>query len=139
MAWLNAVPKPAEGTKAAERLATSKTPVLSRIAQMKADKIPIQMPPCSAYHLVEHFVEMGMSEAAGMGMAPLSWREISAWCDRTRVDLAPWEARLIRRMSTEYLAEGRRAESDTAPPPWRTKKTQREIDVEQARLEMLFG
>ena len=106
---------------------------------MKRDGIPVQMPPNPAQHLVQYLVEMGMSEAAGMGMVPLSWREINAWCDRTRVDLAPWEARFIRRMSTEYLAEGRRAESENAPPPWRAEVTQREIDLEQARLEMLLG
>jgi hypothetical protein len=117
----------------------AKAPALSRMAEMKAKKIPVQMPPSPAYHLVEHFIEMGMSEAAGMGMVPLSWREINAWCDRTRVDLAPWEARLIRKLSTEYLAESRRAESENCPPPWRAEVTQRELDVEQARLELLLG
>lgn len=109
------------------------------MAKMKADKIPVQMPPSPAYHLIGYFIEMGMSEAAGMGMVPLSWREINAWCDRTRVELSPWEARLIRRLSTEYLAESRRAESENAPPPWRAEVTQREIEIEQAQLEMLLG
>nr|WP_277923477.1 hypothetical protein [Sphingomonas sp. TREG-RG-20F-R18-01] len=116
-----------------------KVPTLSRMATMKKDKLPVVMPPAPAYHLVEYLIEMGMSEAAGMGMVPLSWREINAWCDRTRVDLAPWEARLIRRLSTEYLAESRRAESENAPPPWRAEVTQRELDIEMARLEMLLG
>ncbi|WP_242183216.1 hypothetical protein [Sphingomonas sp. CARO-RG-8B-R24-01] len=120
-------------------VADADQPKLSRIDQMKRDRIPVQMPPNPAQHLVQYLVEMGMSEAAGMGMVPLSWREINAWCDRTRVDLAPWEARLIRRMSTEYLAEGRRAESENCPPPWKAEVTQRELDVEQARLEMLLG
>lgn len=133
------MPKPAEGTKRAKMSDTAASPTLSRMADLKAKKIPVQMPPSPAYHLVEYFIEMGMSEAAGMGMVPLSWREINAWCDRTRVDLAPWEARLIRRLSTEYLAESRRAESENCPPPWRAEVTRRELDVEQAQLEMLLG
>jgi hypothetical protein len=133
------VPKPAEGTKRAKMANSAATPAVSRMAEMKARKLPVQMPPSPAYHLVEYFIEMGMSEAAGMGMVPLSWREINAWCDRTRINLAPWEARLIRRLSTEYLAESRRAESENAPPPWQAKITQREIDVEQAALEALLG
>lgn len=133
------MPKPAEGTKRSKMAEAAKAATLSRMADLKAKKIPVQMPPSPAYHLVEYFIEMGMSEAAGMGMVPLSWREINAWCDRTRVDLAPWEARLIRRLSTEYLAESRRAESENCPPPWRAEVTQRELDVEQARLEMLLG
>jgi hypothetical protein len=139
LAWLNAVPTPAEGTKRAKMAEAAKSPALSRMADMKAKKIPIQMPPSPAYHLVEHFIEMGMSEAAGMGMVPLSWREINAWCDRTRVDLAPWEARLIRKLSTEYLAESRRAESENAPPPWQAVVTKRERETEQALLEQLLG
>jgi hypothetical protein len=138
MAFLHAVPKPDEGTKRA-KMGDAATPTTSRIDKLKRDKIPIQMPPNPAPHLIGFLVEMGMSEAAGMGMVPLSWREINAWCDRTRVDLAPWEARLIRKLSTEYLAESRRAESENCPPPWRAEVTQRELDVEQAQLEMLLG
>jgi len=139
MAWLHAVPKPDEGTKRAKMGNAAATPQISRIDKLKRDKIPVQMPPNPAPHLVGFLVEMGMSEAAGMGMVPLSWREINAWCDGTRVDLAPWERRLIRKLSTEYLAESRRAESENCPPPWRAEVTQRELDVEQARLEMLLG
>jgi hypothetical protein len=139
MAWLHATPKPDAGTKRAAMVDADAPPPLSRIAALKRDGIPIQMPPNPAKHLVEFLIEIGMSEAAGMGMVPLSWREIRAWCENTRVVLAPWELRLIRRMSAEYLAEGRRAESENAPPPWRAEITQREIDVEQARLEMLLG
>jgi hypothetical protein len=139
LAWLNAVPKPAEGTNRAKMANSAAAPTVSRMAEMKAKKLPVQMPPSPAYHLVEYFIEMGMSEAAGMGMVPLSWREINAWCDATRINLAPWERRLIRKLSTEYLAESRRAQSENCPSPWRAEVTQRELDVEQARLEMLLG
>lgn len=97
------------------------------------------MPPNPASHITGWLVEIGLTEAAGMGAGPLSWREINEWCLGTCLDLAPWERRLLRRLSTEYLAESRRAESENCPPPWHTGPTQASIDTEQARLEAVLG
>lgn len=137
MAWLNATPKPDERTKRAKN--SEGRPTISRLEQMKRDKIPLQMPPNPAPHIVDRLVEVGLSEAAGMGIAPLSWQSLNAWQLATGVVLAPWEARLIRRLSVEYVAEGRRAESENAPAPWRTEVTAREMELELARLEMVLG
>jgi hypothetical protein len=138
MAWLNATPKPDPRTKRAQ-YADSAPPPISRIDDLKRYKITPQMPPNPAPHIINRLVEIGLTEAAGMGAAPLSWREIDAWCSRTRIDLSPWEARLIRKLSVEYLAESRRAESENCPPPWRAAITQREIDMEEAKLRMVLG
>ncbi len=137
MAWLNATPKPDERSKQA-RPEFERTR-LSRIEQMKKDKVPILMPPNPAPGTVTRLMEIGLSEAAGMGSAPLSWLTIDAWQRVTSVILAAWEARLIRHLSVEYLAESRRAESENCPPPWRAEVTLREREVEQARLESVLG
>ena len=137
MAWLNATPKPDERSKAARP--EFARPRASRIERLKRDRVPVVMPPNPAPAIINRLMEMGLSEAAGMGLAPLSWREIDAWCNRTGVDLPPWEARLIRQLSVEYLAESRRAESENCPPPWRAEVTEREKEVELARLEMVLG
>lgn len=136
MAWLNATPKPDEGTKRAK---SGQGAQISRIDRMKRDGIQAQMPPNPAPHLISRLVEIGLTEAAGMGAAPLSWREIDAWCNRTSVDLSPWEARLIRQLSVEYLAESRRAESENCPPPWRAEVSEREKEIELERLRMVLG
>jgi hypothetical protein len=112
---------------------------VSRIDRLKRDKIVPAMPPNPAPHLIDRLVEMGLTEAAGMGVAPLSWLTIEAWQRVTAVRLTPWEARLLRRLSTEYIAEGRRAEDETCPPPWRAEVTKREIETEEARLRMVLG
>lgn len=137
MAWLNATPKPPPGTKRA-KIADDK-PALSRLARLKGDGISPKMPPNAAPHIVDRLIEIGLTEAAGMGAGPVSWREINEWQAGVGVTLDPWEARLIRRLSNEYLAEGRRAESENCPPPWRAEVTERERVVELARLEMLLG
>ena len=137
LAWLHATPKPDEGTKRAKLGVTG--PGISRLDAMKKDKIIPVMPPNPAPHVTDRLIEIGLSEAAGMGTVPLSWREIDAWCSRTRVDLPPWEARLIRKLSSAYLAEGRIAEKESCPPPWRTVVTQQEKDIEEAQLIALLG
>lgn len=97
------------------------------------------MPPNPAPHIIDWLMEIGLTEAAGMGSAPLSWQEIDAWCNRTGIDLATWEARLIRRLSADYLAECRKAEDRNCPPPWRWPVTAREREVEMERLEAVLG
>lgn len=136
MAWLNAVPKPPEGSKRAK---AAIAPTLSRLDQMKRDKVEPAMPPNPAPHIILRLTEIGLTETNGMGPSPLSWREIEAWQRVTGVHIAPWEARLIRQLSIAYIAEGRRAESENAPAPWRAEVTQREREIEEARLRMVLG
>ena len=97
------------------------------------------MPPNPVPSIVNHLLEIGPSEAAGMGIGPVSWQTIDVWQRITGVTLTPWQARLIRQLSQEYVAELRRAESETCPPPWRGKVTQREREVEQATLKQILG
>lgn len=97
------------------------------------------MPPNPAPHITERLIEIGLTEAAGMGVGPISWPTIDAWQRVTGVRLAPWVARLIRRLSTEYVAFSHAAESENCPPPWYDGPTEREVQTEQARLEMLLG
>lgn len=137
LAWLNAVPRPPARSKRAEKQLD--TPQLSRIEKLKQQKLPVLMPPNPAPHIIGWLLEMGITQAAGMGAAPLSWTEIDAWARRTFIDIGPWEGRLLRRLSVEYLGESRRAEDETCPPIWRAPVTKVEVDTEQARLEELLG
>lgn len=106
---------------------------------MAKDGIAPKMPPNPAPHLINRLIEIGITETTGMGPAPLSWREIEAWQHATNVRMAPWEARLIRQLSIAYIAQGRKAESENCPAPWRTEVTRREREVEEARLRMVLG
>lgn len=136
MAWLAAVPKPPAGSKR-EKIGTGAK--ISRAEQMKKDRIAPQMPPNPMPHIVERLIEIGLTEPAGMGMAPVSWRTLAAWSELTGVVLSPWEARLLRHLSAEYLTEFNRAEDETRPSPMRPKVTQRDIEIEQAGLRALLG
>lgn len=135
MAWLAATPKPPEGTKRASRQAET----VSRLETLRRKKIEPQLPPISDPYIVNRLVEIGLTGSTGMGAVPLSWGEIVAWQQATGLHLDPWEARIIRALSAAYIAEMRRAEAETCPPPWRAPLTRHEIDSDQARLEMLLG
>lgn len=106
---------------------------------MKKDGITPQMPPISMPHIIARLTEIGMTEAVGMGVGPLSWVSIDAWKRGTGIRIPPWEARLIRQLSEAYLAEGRKAEDETCPPPWRAPVSRRERELEARALDMVLG
>jgi len=114
-------------------------PPLSRIEQCKRDKIAPQMPLNPAPHITDWLIELGLVASTGMGSAVLTWTEISAWQARTSLPIEPWVSRLLRRLSAAYLAESRKAESETCPPPCRIKVTRRQREVEEAELRDLLG
>lgn len=132
LAWLGAKPKPPAGSPRAEKFDTSKA--VSRIDQMKAANIVPRMPPLSAPHLFTWLTEMGLTGSDGMNVIPLPWREITAWSERTCIDLSPWESRIIRAASVAYVNETRRAEDETAAAPYHSGEVtaaeiRRECDV----------
>ena len=140
MAWLHATPKPDARSKRAQVDQQSSGKIgVSRLDHIKKDGIIPSMPPNPAPHIIDRLVEIGLTEANGMSVSPLSWRELNEWQRATGIELAPWEARLIRRLSVDYIAEGRRAESENCPPPWHAEVSQRELETEEARLRMVLG
>ncbi|WP_404711483.1 hypothetical protein [Sphingomonas sp. MMS24-J13] len=106
---------------------------------MKKGGIKPPLPPTSMPHIASRLMEIGPTQPAGMGVAPLSWSEINAWCDRTGIEIAPWEARLIRRLSVEYIAFGRKAEAENCPPPWKAEVSRAEIEHEASLLDAILG
>lgn len=84
-------------------------------------------------------MEIGPTEAGGMGAVPLSWREIDAWASRTFARPSAWEARLLRRLSAEYLAESRAAEDPHRPTPWAERPTTVDREANERQLRAVLG
>ncbi len=106
---------------------------------MKAQRITPPMPPNPIPHIIARWIEIGMTQGGGMAPAALPWTEIVGWQAATGIVLGTWEARMIRGLSVAYIAEGRRAEEETCPPPWKPPVTERERATEEDRLRMLLG
>jgi len=100
---------------------------------MKRRRIEPQIPPNPAPHVIEWLGQLGFTEAGAAGAVALSWREIAEWKRLTGVPLAPWEAKLLRNLSSAYLAESRKAEDEACPPPWGYDP------LEELRFDAVFG
>ena len=98
----------------------------------------IEMPPITAPHLFERLMEIGPVDLAGMDRAPLRPGTIAAWSADLGITLPPWEVRLLRRLSAEYLAQSRDAVEVDAPPPWSAPDADLRNRLDR-KLALLFG
>ncbi|WP_165913229.1 hypothetical protein [Novosphingobium sp. ST904] len=73
------------------------------------------MPDNPAPYLTDWLIEIG---PAAPGGDPLGWRDLAAWQDITGIELEPWEGRLIRRLSTDFVSQRHKAEKADCPPPY---------------------
>lgn len=111
-AWLGAVPEAKEGARA-------DSAELSRRERIERDGGEIEMPPFDeGEYLIAYLYEMGPTVAAGMGTGPVTFAEMAAWQAARGFELEPWEARLLRRLSVDYVAETHRATKRDSQPPW---------------------
>lgn len=106
------MPKKADGDK-------SKTPNKSRIEALAGDGIAApEMPPCAAIYIADWLFEVGPTTPTGAGAVPLSHAEIEAWQHNTGITLNTWQARMLKRLSQEYLSEYQAAADADRPAPW---------------------
>lgn len=109
----------------------SKAPQLSRLEKLRkdwasadksraADDYAPDMPGVDgAEYLLGYLFEIGPTVAAGMSAGPITHEELRAWMHNIGVELRPWEVRILRRLSCDYLAESHRAEKADCAAPWR--------------------
>jgi len=133
-AWLHAVPEKLKGEE-------SKAEQLSRLQALEkkhgAGFEPDMPPVNAAEHLVAYLFEIGPTMPGGMGAAALTHGEILAWCALTGIQLLPWEARCIRRLSVDYLVESRRAEKRECLAPWCEQEVVPLVSATQAAIRAL--
>lgn len=98
------------------------------------------LPPLTAgEHIITHLFDAGPVLHTGMGPVPLSWSELATWQRVTGVELTPWEAQTLRRLSAEYIATQQAAEDPAMPPPYATAPTQDQRARVAASLASVFG
>jgi len=68
--------------------------------------------------LIGYLFDAGPTSAGASSGVPLTWSDIRAWERGTGITLPPWQARLLRRLSADYLSESLTADAHDAPPPW---------------------
>lgn len=93
----------------------------------------------SLQFIVNMLFEAGPISPAGDGFTVLSWQEIEAWKKCCGVTLAPWLARLIRRLSADYVRESREATAYDAPQPWAGDQTTERRERVSVHMKRLMG
>ena len=89
------------------------------------------MPSVDLPYLIGYLFDVGPTMAGAMGDAPLSYGELQSWQHLSGVDLTPWEVRLMRKLSTDYLVQLQKSEKPECPPPfggWDRDAVARKID-----------
>jgi hypothetical protein len=89
---------------------------------MQKDGINPAMPPNDAPHLLEYFWDVGPTIHGSMGESAVDWPQIESWQRQTGIELQPWQVRLLRRLSGEYLAESQKATKPNYPAPWKPEE-----------------
>ena len=115
LAWFNATPRPPDTAKKV----SAPAPKVSRGEEFIArGGRPLFPDVGDAEYIIAYWFDLGKIQSGGMGAAPLSALEISAWMTASGLCLAPWEFRVLRRMSEAYLAQLHESEKPECPPPY---------------------
>jgi hypothetical protein len=136
LAWLNTAPRE-EGKRTLASRKPDDAPA-TRKQKMSAEDRAIPLPPCSAPCFVEWLLDAGPTEPGGMGEARLSWRSLRAWEDGAGIRLDPWQRRLLRRLSGDWLAESDRARKVDCPPPWQPDAGPIDRPAVSSKIQSMF-
>ena len=108
---------------------------------MKDEGITPVFPDNPAEYLTTWLFEIGPSVSGGMGEAPLDWSHIRAWQETMGVELLPWEARIIRRLSGDFVAQRAKSRKPDCPAPYTGDASKLKInrDIVAEKVSNVFG
>jgi len=103
MAWLNAVPNEKKKT---------------RRELFDDEEIDVgRMPQCDAFFIIEYLFDVGIT----LGENSLTHSEIRAWVENTGINLLPWQAKFMKRLSVAYLNACHESKETELPAPFNTE------------------
>jgi hypothetical protein len=117
----------------------TETKLPARAEPYKAQKTDPPLPPLTATYLYDLLMQVGPVEAGGMGQVPIGWTTIRNWSELTFTRLSAWEARTLRRLSGDYLAELHAAEDHNRPAPWSPGRADVDGQDAERRLRAVLG
>lgn len=110
MAWLSAVPETSNPK--------DKTEPVSRFDSLRAKGEDALLPPNPAKYLSDWLFEIGPTKPTGMGSAAITFGDMTDWSGIMGIEILPWEAKALRRLSVDYANEAHRATKHDRPPPY---------------------
>lgn len=129
LAWLNAKPE--------RRKVSDKTEPRTRLEEIRAGGGTVDLPPNPARHIVDWLMEIGPAVATGTGEAAIGYRDIAAFQEVNGVEILPWEASLLRRLSRDFINQAADARKADCPPPYMDQEAVNRVAVDRG-LRALF-
>lgn len=100
-----------------------------------AEWTPAQPPTLVGRFLIDWLWEAGPTSPGGMGAAAVTWGELREWADSTGIDPLPWQLRIMRRLSQDFVNESHAATKADAKEPWDTQERIRATELQRAALK----
>lgn len=85
---------------------------------MKRRDLAPPIPDNPLPYLTDWLFEIGPTVATGMGYGAIGWRDMEAWQALSGIDLMPWEAQLLRRLSRDFVDQVGKSDKPDCPAPW---------------------
>lgn len=104
---------------------TTKYQRLSHLEQATGKPhLPEIVIPLDVIYLWEWFMDLHNSRPSGFGLSPISYTELKAWTELTKIKPTPWEVQVLRRMdfcvlglTSELSSRKTRARQSTTKKP----------------------
>ena len=106
------------GYLSAERKNSKGESVGTRLSEYEGFTHELPLPFISVGHyLIQAFEDLGRCTVIGMSLAPVGWTEIQSYSEATGELTEPWEKRLVRAMSLEFVKWTKRGQDIFAKEP----------------------
>ena len=86
--------------------------------RFQAEGTPVFLPEVSLPHIIDYLLEVGPTMPSGLGPAPLTHVELRAWQADMAIELSPFEAQTLRRLSRVWITHAQRSEAADCPAPY---------------------
>jgi len=83
--------------------------------------------------------DVGPVQAGGFGPQCVSWSEIESWMRLNGHQLSSPEARLLRRLSSIYVAAQQELRAADAPAPWPQRHFQERLDATTEKIGLALS
>ena len=78
-------------------------------------------------YLIELLSRLGVAINNGSGVQSITWQEMDAFVQRTRIPITAWEAETLKRLSAVYAGSVVKYDNQDAPAPYRNAKENQRI------------
>lgn len=91
---------------------------------MRKKGIKPALPENPAPYLTDWLFEIGPGVSSGNGLVEIGWNTLTEWQRIMGVELLPWEARILRQLSREYVGQWYDSRKPDCPAPYAGTKGQ---------------